>query len=243
LTSRWTKLAPRDPDLWINHGILAQHAGQNDEARSAWEHALLLDPKQQNAHLYLDDLADKAHHPAEAIPHYTTYLQSISDHPPVPPAQSVVPIMLRLAQCLADTGQVDAAVRPAHTARMIATRAHDPRLESIASSAEAEVRLRQGALAEATELYQHALQLDSTLNDRQLAAFDWINYSVLLRRRGLMRQSYASLLKARQYSESGSPEMSEIDSGLADLASRSPREVAGVNAHLVTEINAAMSVK
>ena len=243
LTSHWTKLAPRDADLWVNHGILAQRFGNHAEARAAWEHALQVDARQRNAHLYLADLADKEHRPAEAIPHYSAYLQSLTQTPPLPPAQAVVPVMLRLSECLAASGELEAAIRSGSSARNVATSAHEPRLESIASTSEADLRLKVGDMAGATALYQRALRLDAGLNDPQLESLDWLNYAVLLRNRGMARPSYASLLKARQLAGSNAPELTEIRQGLDELATHAPAQVKGVDRNLPAALTEALAVK
>jgi len=245
LTSLWVRLAPRDPDLWVNHGILAQRFGNNGDARSAWERALQLDPHQRNAHLYLADLAEKEHHPADAIPQYAAYLQNIGESAPSdrPPAVSVVPIMLRLSQSLAATGKLPEAAKAAATARKIASNSHDPQLESLSATTEAEWRLKLGDATTATSLYQQAVRLDAQLKRPPLEALDWFNYALLLRQRGLPRQSYASLLKAQQLADPAAPEMKDIRTGLDDLAARSPQQIKGVKADLPAAVAEALAVK
>lgn len=242
-TLLWTKLAPHDADLWVNRGILARRFGNNDDARAAWERALQLDPRQRNAHLYLAELADSEHRPADAIPHYSAYLQELRLVSSAPSPQAAVPAMLRLAQCLADTGNVEFAAKWANVARTMSANTHNLRLESIASTTEAELRLKLGDTAVATQLYQRALQLDPQFDDPQLQALDWLNYGLLLRHRGLARSSYASLLKAQQLAATGSPELTEIRQSLDDVAAQSPREIKGVNTDLSAALTEALSVK
>src|SRR5262249_11679959 len=48
-------------------------------------------------------------------------------------------------------------------------------------------------------LYQHALQLDASMDDRHNEAIDWFNYALFLRDAGFPpRLSFASLLKSEQ---------------------------------------------
>ena len=243
LTSLWTAAAPGDADLWVNHGILAQHVGNNADARSAWERALQIDPQQYKARLYLADLADKEARPAEAVALYTQYLARISSMRPVPPPQSVVPVVMRLSQCFSATGQLDSALKSATLARTIAANSRDPRLESIASTNEAELRMKAGDLVRATELYRRALRLDASVDDEHLQVMDWLGYAQLLRDRGMTRSSYASLLKAQQVAGPDAISYPEIQHGLGELASKSPRQIKGVELNLPAEVAEALSAK
>lgn len=243
LTTRWTKSAPNDPDLWVNHGILSRRFGNNEGARAAWQNALRIDPRQFNAHLYLADLADKSGRPAEAIPEYTIYLQHVAAMRPVPPPRSVVPIVLRLSQCFAATARTDSALTSAVLARNIAASANDSRLESIASTNEAELRLKAGDPPRAFALYQHALRLDDSVNDEHLQVMDWLRYAQLLRDRGFVRSSYASLLKARQMAGPDVIGYPEIQNELDDLARRAPERIQGVAGDLPSAVDEALAVK
>ncbi len=243
LTSRWTKVAPYDADLWANHGILAQHAGKSGDARAAWQRALQIDPEQYNARLYLADLADKEGRAADAIPLYTEYLAHVSAMRPMPPAQSVVPIVMRLSHSFAGAGQMESALKSARLACSIAASSRDPRLESIASTNEAELRLKDNDPVRAIELYQRALRLDDQAGDAHLQLMDWLSYAQLLRDRGLMRSSYASLLKARQVAGLDAVSYPEIQHELDQLARTSPQKIRGVETNLSAAVEEALAAK
>jgi tetratricopeptide (TPR) repeat protein len=61
--------APRDPQLLVNHGILALQLGHPEEALASWQKAVASDPSQADAQLYLAAELDREGKPADATPH------------------------------------------------------------------------------------------------------------------------------------------------------------------------------
>jgi tetratricopeptide (TPR) repeat protein len=200
LTGSWLKLAPRDADLLVNHGILAQQFGHIDEAELNWEKALILDPPQADADLYLAPELEKQGKLEEAIAHYEAFLAKVvhrSAHT-LPPAATLISVALKLADCNTRANHPDLALRYYKMARTLATQTGERKLESFADVAEASLQARLGRTGMSLPLYQSALQLDAGLDDRHTEAVDWYMYAQFLRGAGFpSRFVYASLLKSQ----------------------------------------------
>ncbi|MGA3093122.1 MAG: hypothetical protein ABSD75_31385 [Terriglobales bacterium] len=199
LTGSWLKVAPRDTALLVNHGILAQQFGHADEAELNWRKALILDPSQADAELYLSAELDKQGKIEDAIGHYEAFFNKVARRPAsnLPPAAILVNVALRLADCNARAGHSDFALRDYEMARTLAIQTGERKLESLADVAEASLRAKLGETNPSLALYQHALQLDAALDDRHNEAVDWYQYAKLLRSAGFpTRFVYASLLKS-----------------------------------------------
>jgi tetratricopeptide (TPR) repeat protein len=191
---------PRDGQLWMNHGILAQQLGNNDEAVQSWRKAVSLDPSLLEAHLYLAAELDAAGKPFDAIPHYGQYLELVSkqkgNRPP--PASKVIAVGLKLADCQVRTDHADAALQSYELARRIAAQTGEAKLESFATAGEASIQAKLGRTLSALHLYQRALQLDAILDDHHSEGVDWYNYGLFLQSAGFPpRLAYASLLKSQ----------------------------------------------
>jgi tetratricopeptide (TPR) repeat protein len=193
--------APHDAELLINHGILAQQLGHSDEALRSWQKAVVLDPMQADAHLYLAAELDREGKPAEAAPHYGMFLEIVARHGAEmrPPAPKLIGVALKLADCQARAEHPEQALRSYELARKIAAQTGEGKLESLASIGEASTQARMGKTDEALRLYQHALQLDASMDDRHSEGVDWYNYALFLRDNGFPpRLSFASLLKSEE---------------------------------------------
>ena len=192
---------PRDPQLLVNHGILASQLGYPDEALKSWQKAIAADPLQADAHLYVAAELDRDGKPDQAARHYNSYLQVVAQHGAQmrPPAPKLIGVALKLADCHARANHADDALRSYQLARKLAAQTSEGRLESLASIGEAGLWARSGKTDQALHLYQHALRLDASLNDRHSEAIDWYNYALFLRDAGFpLRLSYASLLKSQE---------------------------------------------
>jgi tetratricopeptide (TPR) repeat protein len=193
--------APGDPQLLINHGILAQQLGHSDEALKSWQKAIAADPAQADAHLYMGAELDHEGKPAEAVPHYAAFLEIVARHgsDARPPAPKLIGVALKLADCQSRAQHPDQALHSYELARRIAAQTGEGKLESFASIGEASMLVRLSRVDEALRLYQHALQLDAGMDDRHNEAVDWYNYALFLRDAGFPpRLSFASLLKSEQ---------------------------------------------
>ena len=81
LTEASLQFAPKDVNLWVDRGLLAQHRGHPDQAVESWRQALAIDPGHASAHLYLADELDREGQPREAAVHYTKFLEIIAGKP------------------------------------------------------------------------------------------------------------------------------------------------------------------
>jgi tetratricopeptide (TPR) repeat protein len=197
LTIQSLRYAPKDANLRVNHGILAEQLGHSQEALDSWNRALRLDPSQWRAHLYMADELDREGKAEAAIPHYVIFLDKAAQLPDPPPAAELVATVLRLAQCQVQANHPDQAEKSYALAQRVASQSSEKKLESFASVSEAELEVLRGKTSEALRLYQHALRLDSTLGDKRSEAADWYNYGLFLRdSRFPTRLVYASLLNS-----------------------------------------------
>jgi tetratricopeptide (TPR) repeat protein len=200
LTGSWLKLAPRDTALLVNHGILAQQFGHTDEAEQSWQKALVLDPSQGDADLYLASALDKQGKLEAAIGHYEAYLAKMAQRPAssLPPAANLISVALKAADCNVRANHSDVALQFYKMARTLAAQTQEKKLESFADVAEAGLDAKLGQTTKALPLYQRALQLDAKLDDHHSEAVDWYMYGMFLRDSGLpARLAYASLLKSQ----------------------------------------------
>lgn len=200
LTSESLRYSPKDANLLVNHGILANQLGHPDEAIRSWKQAIALDDSQVAAYLYTASELDREGNYEVAIPYYITFLNKVAQAGANsrPPAHDLIAIVLRLAQCQIQANHLDQAEQTYELAQKIAIAAGETRLESVASLAEAELKAGQGKTARALQLYQHALELDRKLGDSETTAADLHSYGVFLRDAGFpARLAYACLLKSQ----------------------------------------------
>ncbi len=201
LTRAAIERTPRDAQLLMNHGILAQQLGHPDEALKSWQKAVATDPSLAEARLYLAAELDREGKPADAASHYGAYLEIVSRHGAEmrPPAPKLIGVALKLADCQSRAGHPDQAVRSYDLARRIAAQTGEGKLESFATIGEATIHAQSGRTDEALRFYQRALQLDATMGDRHSEGVDWYNYALFLHDAGFPpRLSYASLLRSQQ---------------------------------------------
>lgn len=184
----------------MNHGILAQQFGHADEAEVNWQKALTLDPSQADADLYLAAALEKQGKLEDAIAHYEAFLTKVVQRPAsnLPSVDSVINVVLQLADCNARANHLDLALRYYKMARILAAQTKETKLESFANVAEASLQAKRGETGKALPLYQTALQLDAGLDDQRSEAVDWYQYAMFLRDTGFpARFVYASLLKSQ----------------------------------------------
>lgn len=197
LTRDWLKLAPRDVNLLINHGILAQQFGHSDEAEQSWQKALALDPSQAVADLYLATALDQQGKLEAAIAHYEAFLAKVAQQPVSsrPPAAGLIAVVLKLADCDSRANHPDQALQFYAMARTLAEQTRETKFESFALVAQASLEAGLGQTANALQHYQSALRLDARLDDRHGQAVDWYMFAMFLRNaRFPARLVYAGLL-------------------------------------------------
>jgi tetratricopeptide (TPR) repeat protein len=210
------RYTPRDVELLVNHGVLAEQLGHFDEAAASWKKAVAIDPAQQLAHLYLAHAVEREGKLDEAIPHYMTYLERIAKTGPEkrPRPEDVIAIVLRLAQCQQKAGHPEAAAKSFELAQHIAAQVGQKKLESFAAASEAALQSDRKNVPAALRSYQRALTLDAAAGDAHSEAVDWYNYALFLRDAGFPeRLTYACLVKSQGLMKSANDE-----AGVAKIA-------------------------
>jgi tetratricopeptide (TPR) repeat protein len=228
--------SPRDAQLLVNRGLLAMQMGNVDDALKSWRKAIVTDPSQIDAHLYLAAELDREGTTTGAVKEYETYMELVARETEAtrPPAAKVIGVALKLADCQVRANQPDQALRSYALARKIATQAGEGKLESFASIGEAALRAKTGKIDDALRLYQHALQLDAGLSDRHNEAVDWYNYAIFLRDAGFpARLAYASLLKSKALMASApdAPDAKSIAKAIDEFEKPLGAEAATIRRH------------
>ena len=216
LTRQSLRYTPKDVNLLVNHGILANQLGHGDEAVQSWKQAIALDGSQVAAYLYTAGELDREGKAEAAIPYYMMFLNKVAQAGASsrPPAHDLIAIVLRLAQCQIQANHLDQAAKTYEMAQKIAAQAGEIKMESVASIADAELEAGQGKTAQALQLYQHALELDRKLDDSQATASDLYSYGIFLRDSGFSpRLAYACLLKAESLMQEASKDTPEFELG------------------------------
>ncbi len=203
VTAKAIRYSPRDADLLVDHGILANQMGHPEEAEASWQKALDVDTSQSRPHLYLAEELDGNNQPEAAIPHYVAYLDGLASAKERPPARETISVVLRLAQCQIKAKRLAQAERSYALAQTISSQSGEKKLEAFSLISFASLEASQGKKAEALRFYQQALMLDEGLNDPRIAAADWYGYGLFLRDAGFdSRLAYASLLHAESLMQS-----------------------------------------
>jgi tetratricopeptide (TPR) repeat protein len=205
LTDASLQYTPKDVNLLVDRGLLAQRRGYPDQSVESWSRALALDPSHPSAHLYLADELDRQGKPLDAAAHYTKFLAIISRQtsgqtPANRPApQQVIAIILRLADCQVRASETTPAIHSYQLARKLAVQTQQKQLESVAAVNEAALQSKSGRLSDALHLYQHALQLDESLGDSTANAEDWLAYGKFLDGAGFpVRLVYSCFLNSER---------------------------------------------
>jgi tetratricopeptide (TPR) repeat protein len=226
LTESSLKIAPNDANLLVDRGVLALRLGQPDQSVESWNRALVVDPGQMLAHLYLANELDHEGKADAAAGHYQAFLGAIARQPATkrPEPEKVIAIALRMADCQARASQKGLAIQSYELAATIAAQTKQTKLESIANVNEAALQGDAGKLGMALQLYQHALQLDDSIGDRTSSAEDWLAYGRFLDNAGFpARLVYACLVKSGQL-QNALPDASQRQI-LADASRRAESRV------------------
>jgi tetratricopeptide (TPR) repeat protein len=207
LTEASLRYTPKDVNLLMDRGLLAERRGRPELAVESWKQALAIDPSHASAHLYLANELDREGKPQDAATHYKAYLEIAARQAARPTAQQsttnrpepqeIIAVVLRMADCQARASQAAQAVQSYQLAATLAVQTRQSKLESIANVNEAALQGEAGKLDEALQLYQHALQLDESLGDRTASAEDWFAYGRFLADAGFpTRLAYACYVKS-----------------------------------------------
>jgi tetratricopeptide (TPR) repeat protein len=199
VTDSALKYAPRDANLLVDHGFLALQSGHAEQARADWDQAIAVDPGQMNAHLYLADELDREGKAQAAASHYAAFLERVSRSPGAsrPAPEKVIAIVLRMADCQAQSSQKESAAKSYRLAEKLAQQTGQKKLESVADVNHAALQASAGQLDDALSLYQSALRLDQSINDQDSLAQDWLAYGHFLDDSGFSaRLAYACMVKS-----------------------------------------------
>lgn len=199
LTEASLKYTPKDANLLVDRGLLALQRGHDDQAVASWDEALAVDPDQTLAHLFLADELDREGKAQAAASHYNAFLERIARQraPDRPAPDRVIAIVLRMADCQTRSSQMELAIKSYHLAEKLAGATRQSKLESVADVNEAALQAKAGRLTDALQLYQQALQLDSSIGDNSASAEDWLAYGRFLEDAGFpARLAYACIVKS-----------------------------------------------
>ncbi len=199
LTETSLKYAPKDPNLLVDHGILALQFDHSDQALADWNQALTIDSNESAAHLYLAHELDREGKAQAAASHYKSFLEALAQKKSQdrPKPDFVIGVVLRMADCQARSSQKEAALKSYEMAEKLAQQTGNGNLESIADVNEAELQASSGKLDETLRLYQRALQLDNSVGDKAASAVDWFSYGKFLDQAGFPeRLAYACMVKS-----------------------------------------------
>ena len=239
---------PNDPNLWLDLGLLALQRGDSSEAQESWRHALELDPARSLAHFYLAAELDRIGQLDDAVTHYKSFLGAIARQPIAkrPPAEKVIAVVLRMADCEARASHPEEAIQTYEMAEKIAGETKQAKLESIATVSEAVVQESSGKLSDSMSLYRRAIQLDESIGDKQAEAEDWLAYGHLLERSGYPpRLSYACFVRAASMKEAFSDASQR--QYLADMAiqaeKRAGKAAAGVRSDPGPALREALAIQ
>jgi tetratricopeptide (TPR) repeat protein len=218
LTEASLKYAPKDANLLVDRGLLAQRRGHSDEALASWTQALDVDPNRSLVHLYMAVELDGEGKAQAAATHYGAFLERIAHQRTAerPAADKVIAIVLRMADCQTRSSQSELAVKSYRLAEKLAAQTGQSKLESVADMNEATLQAKAGRVTDALPLYQHALQLDSATGDNSASAEDWLDYGRFLDGAGFpARLAYACIVKSESITRS-LPKPAVPDSLVAD---------------------------
>ncbi|MFZ1006605.1 MAG: tetratricopeptide repeat protein [Candidatus Sulfotelmatobacter sp.] len=199
LTESSLRYSPRDANLLVDRGLLALRGGHVDQAVESWKRAIVIDPAQMLAHLYLANELDHEGKAQTAAAQYKMVLNIIAQQPLArrPEAEKTIAIVLRMADCQERASESEEAVQSYQLAAKIAAETKQSKLESIAEVNEAVLQADAGRVGDALRLYQHALALDDAIGDRTSSAEDWFAYGRLLDHAQFpAKLVYACLVKA-----------------------------------------------
>ena len=205
LTEASLKYSPKDANLLVDRGLLELQQGHADAALASWDQALVDDPHQAVADLYIAHELDREGKAQGAASHYERFLEKIAQQKSQdrPAPDFLIGIVLRMADCQSRSSQKEVALKSYEMAEKLARQTRNSNLESIADVNEAELQSANGKLDAALRLYQRALGLDDSLPDKSASAVDWFAYGKFLDQAGFApRLAYACMLKAELLAQS-----------------------------------------
>ena len=188
LTEASLKYTPKDANLLVDRGFLALQRGHADQALASWNQALAVDPEPVAGASVSGATNWIAKARRRPRPRTTTRFSkrsrgSRAQDRPAP--DQVIAIVLRMADCQARSSQTGLAVKSYHLAEKLAAQTRQTKLESVADVNEAALQAKAGKLDDALQLYQHALQLDTSIGDNSASAAGLVRLRPLSGRCGI----------------------------------------------------------
>ncbi|MBL8149686.1 MAG: tetratricopeptide repeat protein [Blastocatellia bacterium] len=221
------KITP-DKDSLINFSTLASKLGKTDEAIDGWRRVLEIEPENKTVRLYLAETLFNQSKFLEAIVHYEKHIalltEKLQERRPEP--KEIIYPSLNLARCYQSVGQMEVAAKYFQLVQSIATQAGDRKAESLSLVSLADILAANGKSSEANKLYQKAIEIDLTLDDRRAEAVDWFNYGQFLRRVGATDSlALACILRAEHLLKSLSvPEVETVGRVLEQMSSEMDKD-------------------
>ena len=129
---------------------------------------------------------------------------------------------IELADDQSRVNRADAAFAEYRSAIVMAERAGDTKLESLALAHLADLQERTGDVKSAADSYQRGLALDAKSADPHAEALDWFDYGQFLRRHKMPDELiYACLLHAEQLlGNTGGTELETVKTARGQVGSR-----------------------
>jgi tetratricopeptide (TPR) repeat protein len=175
---------PQNFNALLNYGLLAQRLGHPEEAEDSWQRAVVADPTQTNAQLYLAQTLEQSGELLAAARHYRAYLDIVSKHPAehAGEGQVVISALVKVADADAATQKISDALQGYTAASQFAEKIKNPGLQSLALVHAADAEEKAGAMGAAAQSYQQALVIDEAQGEPRAAATDWFDYGQFLHR-------------------------------------------------------------
>jgi tetratricopeptide (TPR) repeat protein len=225
LTEASLKYTPKDANLLVDRGLLELQRGHADEAIASWNQALESDPNQAVAHLYLAHELDREGKAQAAATQYKSFLEKLALWKPQdrPSPDFVISLILRMADCQLRSSQTEVALKSYQMAEQLAVQTGNGKLESIADVNEANLLAQSERVDDALRLYQRALVLDNSNDDKAASVVDWFAYGKFLDQAGLSeRLAYACMVHSQSLAQSlpKSPLPDSVDATQQTMAKR-----------------------
>jgi tetratricopeptide (TPR) repeat protein len=241
---------PNNTDALVNYGLLAARLGHAEEAESAWQKAVSIDPAQTNAHLYLAEMLSRNGKFAAAIPHFEAFLQGApqfaGDTQPTSEevASQKAAAGIELGDAYAETNAPEKAAVAYRAAASRAMEAHQPRLQSLALAHLADALEAAHDFSGAALADQQSLAIDIQLGDSRAEAVDWFNYGKFLEQHAQPAALiYACYLRAEELLKGqNGPELEAASKARAETERKLGAQAAETRKDLESELNQARSL-
>lgn len=199
------------PQFLINAASYAVKTGRPDQAIPKYERAIARDPQNPDLHLAFAEALQLAHHDAEALKHYSFYINAVNQT--TAPEQAPVKLVQAESKMAESCLALHLLDKAAFWYNASAVQAHGltrPDLESVALQSAAQVLETAGKTNEAATTYQNSIRAAITSQDKHRLAETWLAYAQFIQRTGTRQQeALAASLLAEKYFTLTSPKVNE----------------------------------